>query len=99
MFLLSLLLSLKLSTYIAVSPATIVARMYIPPDQINRGACILVDGENYFDESCWSLNGENERGSWERVWRRVPGGNYIAILTLRTTKGDRFVKVEFEVRD
>lgn len=82
------LIDLQISQLVSLAPATIDARVRILPRPDNREACVTLytEGER-IDMSCWSLNGENEATFFPVRWKRLAAGDYLAVLSVRTTSG------------
>lgn len=78
---------IRLSTPLTIgfAPLDLVVTVVVPRADNNREVCIYVilDGES--QESCWSVNGANDRVEWQRKFRRLPPGDYAIIGVLRRT--------------
>lgn len=82
------LLDLTIEQRVSIEPATITGKARILPRPENREACVTLylEGER-IDQSCWTLNGDNEAAYRAVKWMRLRAGEYLAVLSVRTTTG------------
>lgn len=76
----------------AFAPLTVDVRIVVPRSDANREACLVLVSYGEATESCWTLNGANERIEWHRILRRLGPGEHTLVGVLKTTHGSVFTK-------
>lgn len=76
---------IRVSTPLTVgfAPLDLTVTVVVPRSDANREVCVFVSLEGETQESCWTLNGSNERVEWQRKFKRLPPGDYAIIGVLR----------------
>lgn len=82
-------LILKVWPQIAFAPAGLHVELRIPRHPDNRIVHLVADGENFYRESDWQLDGSDAPFLFVVDWRDLPAGDYTIIAELDGISGLR----------
>lgn len=85
---------LSVDRLLGFPPLTITATVSIPRDPRNREACLIATVEGISSQSCWPLNGDNDRAQFQRTLKRLGSGRHHLVAQLRRSDGYHTSNVE-----
>lgn len=79
-------------------PAVVRVGVIIPHDAENVAACLVIDGGDYYTNSCWEL-WDNSPAQFLKTFPGVPAGEYRVYLTVQARGGNRMIEAAFKVEE
>lgn len=75
-------LTLRVDPQVGVAPLSITIKIHVPPNSLNRGIGLIIDGPDFYSNSSITIDGLNGPTTIVRRFERLPAGEYGVMAAL-----------------